>query len=163
MAQHVVGFFHSRRDAEAAVRELQSIGISFVGSNVGGAYDDSAVAVGTTSNAEATEASDGAGAGALGGGIVGGLAGVLVGLGVLTIPGLGPVLAAGPLAAAIGTTGAAIGAGAVGAAAGAAAGGLLGALVGAGIPHGDANVYAEGVRRGGTLVVARVRGRIGPQ
>ena len=79
------------------------------------------------------------------GGAVGGGAGLLAGLGLLAIPGLGPVVAAGWLAAT-----------AVGAFAGAAAGGLVGALVGAGVSDTDAHVYSESVRRGGTLVSARV-------
>ena len=79
------------------------------------------------------------------GGVVGGGAGLLAGLGLLAIPGLGPVVAAGWLAAT-----------AVGAAAGAATGGLVGALVGAGVSHGEAEVYSESVRRGGTLVSVRV-------
>lgn len=79
------------------------------------------------------------------GGVVGGGAGLLAGLGLLAIPGLGPVVAAGWLAAT-----------AVGLAAGATAGGLVGALVGAGEPEEHANVYSESVRRGGTLVTARV-------
>ncbi|MET3310292.1 hypothetical protein ABIF41_002133 [Bradyrhizobium japonicum] len=64
---------------------------------------------------------------------------------MLAIPGLGPVVAAGWLAAT-----------AVGAAAGAATGGIVGALTEAGISREDADTYAEGVRRGGTLVSARV-------
>src|SRR5215203_4083300 len=76
---------------------------------------------------------------------VGGTAGLLAGLGLLAIPGLGPVVAAGWLAAT-----------AVGAAAGAATGGIVGALTEAGISDEDAHSYAEGVRRGGTLVSARV-------
>jgi len=77
--------------------------------------------------------------------VVGGVLGLLVGIGALAIPGIGPVIAAGPLVAALGTA-------AAGAGIGAAAGGLLGALVGAGIPEEEAHLYAEGVRRGGSLV-----------
>jgi hypothetical protein len=88
----------------------------------------------------------GAGTGAGVGGVLGGGAGLLAGLGLLAIPGLGPVVAAGWLAAT-----------AVGAAAGAATGGIVGALVGAGTDPEHANVYSEAVRRGGTLVTARVR------
>ncbi len=80
------------------------------------------------------------------GGMLGGSTGLFAGLGLLAIPGLGPVVAAGWLAAA-----------AVGAAAGAAAGGLVGALVGAGLSHDEANAYTETIRRGGTLVSVRVR------
>src|SRR5215217_6377675 len=87
------------------------------------------------------EAAKGAGIG----GALGGGAGLLAGLGLLAIPGLGPVVAAGWLAST-----------AVGAAAGAATGGIVGALVDAGVSKDDASRYAEGVRRGGTLVSARV-------
>jgi uncharacterized protein (TIGR02271 family) len=79
----------------------------------------------------------GAGTGAL----FGGLAGLLVGLTALAIPGLGPVIASGPLAAAI-----------AGAGIGATAGGLISGLTRLGVPEQDANYFAEGVRRGGTLV-----------
>src|SRR4051795_5856058 len=88
---------------------------------------------------------EGAGKGAGIGAGVGGAAGLLAGLGLLAIPGLGPVVAAGWLAAT-----------AVGAAAGAATGGIVGALTEAGVSKEDAPLYAEGVRRGGTLVSARV-------
>jgi hypothetical protein len=88
---------------------------------------------------------EGAGTGAGIGAGVGGAAGLMAGLGLLAIPGLGPVVAAGWLAAT-----------AVGAAAGAATGGIVGALTEAGLSKEDADMYAEGVRRGGTLVSARV-------
>jgi hypothetical protein len=75
---------------------------------------------------------------------------LLAGLGLLAIPGVGPVVAAGWLAAA-----------AAGAAAGAAVGGATGGLVGAltenDVPEDEAHFYAEGVRRGGTLVSVKVR------
>src|SRR5471032_2070225 len=90
---------------------------------------------------EVSPTATGAGIGvALGGG-----AGLLAGLGLLAIPGLGPVVAAGWLAAL-----------AVGAAAGAGAGGLVGALVSVGTSEDHAHVYSESVRRGGTLVSAKV-------
>ena len=88
---------------------------------------------------------EGAGKGAGIGAGLGGAAGLLAGLGLLAIPGLGPVVAAGWLAST-----------ALGAAAGAATGGVVGALTQAGISKEDAPLYAEGVRRGGTLVSARV-------
>ena len=88
---------------------------------------------------------EGAGKGAGIGAGIGGAAGLLAGLGLLAIPGLGPVVAAGWLAAT-----------AVGAAAGAATGGIVGALTEAGVSKEDAPLYAEGVRRGGTLVSAKV-------
>jgi len=85
-----------------------------------------------------------AGTGASIGTIVGGGAGLLAGLGALAIPGVGPLVAAGWLVAAL-----------TGAGAGAAAGGLLGSLVSAGVDEDEAHVYAEGVKRGGTLVSVR--------
>jgi hypothetical protein len=88
-----------------------------------------------------TEAAEGAGIGATAGAIAGGAAGLLASLGLLAIPGIGPVLAAGPIVAVL--TGAGIGA---------AAGGLVGGLIGLGIPEHEAEIYAEGVNRGGTLV-----------
>lgn len=96
-----------------------------------------------------SDVAEGAGKGAATGGALGVGAGVLAGLGMLAVPGLGPVVAAGWLASA------AV-AGAAGAAAGGAVGGILGALKEAGHDDDDAHVYAEGVRRGGTLVSVRV-------
>ena len=63
----------------------------------------------------------------------------------MAIPGVGPVVAAGWLVSTL-----------AGAAAGAATGGVLGALTQAGISDDDAQVYAEGLRRGGAVVSARV-------
>jgi len=92
--------------------------------------------------------SAGAAAGVTGGAVVGGLTGLLVGLGALAIPGIGPVIAAGTIATALGSA-------AVGAGVGAVTGGILGALVGLGVPEEEAQVYAEGVKRGGILVAVR--------
>lgn len=89
---------------------------------------------------DATGTGTGAGIGA----VVGGGAGLLAGLGMLAIPGIGPLVAAGWLAAT-----------AVGAAGGAVAGGAIGALADLGIDEADAPVYSEAVRRGGVLVTAR--------
>src|ERR687885_29703 len=145
MAKSVVGLFDTSQDAQGAVQELRNAGfsaddISVVANNARGDYD--------VQDGGGSEAAEGAGAGATGGAVLGGMAGLLVGLGALAIPGVGPVVAAGTLATTLGTT-------AAGAGLGAAAGGLVGALVGAGIPENDANVYAEGVRRGGALVTVR--------
>lgn len=74
-------------------------------------------------------------------------AGTVVGtLALLTIPGVGPVAGAGWL----------LGLLVAGAAVGGATGGILGALASAGVSEADASVYAEGLRRGGSLVTARV-------
>ncbi len=70
------------------------------------------------------ETADGAAAGAGVGAVLGGLAGLLVGIGALAIPGIGPIIAAGPLAATL-----------AGAGLGAATGGVIGALADAGVPE----------------------------
>ena len=141
MTTTVSGLFDTPADATAAVRDLQALGIarddiSVVASNVSDDVDTSDVAV---------DAGAGAGLGAA----FGGLGGLLAGLGIVAIPGVGPVVAAGWLIA----TAAGAAAGAV---VGGAAGGIVGALTESGVPERDAHVYAEGVRRGGTLVTARV-------
>ena len=121
------------------------------GAAVAGAYGEPVTAPGAAFGMTTTEAMDataaestGAGAGATVGTILGGGAGLLAGLGLLAIPGVGPIVAAGWLVATI-----------TGAGVGAAGGGILGSLVGAGVPEEHAHVYAEGVRRGGTLVTVR--------
>lgn len=79
------------------------------------------------------------------GAALGGAAGLLAGLGAFVLPGIGAVVAAGWLAAAV-----------AGAVAGGAAGGIVGALVEAGVSENDAAQFADGVKRGGTLVTIRV-------
>jgi hypothetical protein len=151
MAKTVVGLFDNFTEAQNVVQELVNAGferndVSLVANDARGEYSR---AVGDTSESSTGE---GAAAGAIGGGVLGGVLGLLVGVGALAIPGIGPVLAAGPLAAALGAAGAST---VVGAGIGAAAGGVIGALVGAGIPEEDASFYAEGIRRGGTLVMVK--------
>jgi len=92
-----------------------------------------------------TDGADRAEIGAGIGAVLGGTAGLLSGLGLLAIPGIGPVVAAGWLVA----TGA-------GALAGGAAGGIIGALTQLGVSREHAHVYAESIRRGSTMVTARV-------
>jgi hypothetical protein len=82
------------------------------------------------------------------GAALGGAAGLLAGLGAFVLPGIGAVVAAGWLASAL-----------AGAVAGGAAGGVVGALIEAGVSENDAAGYAEGVRRGRTLVTIRVVSR----
>ena len=88
-----------------------------------------------------TKAPEGAAAGAGTGAVLGGVLGWLVGIGALAIPGVGPLVAAGPIVAAL------AGAGAAG-----ATGGLVGGLVGAGIPEVEAKRYAGRIREGGYLI-----------
>jgi hypothetical protein len=135
-------------DAERAVRALEAAGVSHSDISIVANNSDSWFSTdkkvdrdrdGVDDRAEAAGTGAGVGAG------LGGAAGLLAGLGLLAIPGLGPVVAAGWLAST-----------ALGAAAGAATGGIVGALTEAGVSKDDAAMYAEGVRRGGTLVTARV-------
>jgi hypothetical protein len=88
-----------------------------------------------------TKAPEGIATGAGTGAAVGGVLGWLVGIGAIAIPGFGPLVAAGPVVAAL------AGAGAAG-----ATGGLVGGLIGAGIPEVEAKRYAGRIREGGYLV-----------
>jgi uncharacterized protein (TIGR02271 family) len=151
MAKTVVGLFDNFADAQHVAQELMDHGFPREDISVVANQD----AVGRermVGDEQGTQAGDYAGTGAVSGTVLGGALGALVGAGLLAIPGIGPVLAAGPLAAAVGTASATIGAGALGAGIGAAAGGLVGGLIGFGVPEEQASYYAEGVRRGGTLV-----------
>ncbi|MFV9507602.1 MAG: general stress protein [Oscillochloridaceae bacterium umkhey_bin13] len=140
MTQTIIGLFDTRSDAEYVVRALHDQGFSTDAISLVH-RDEQGV---SKTNADDSVAEH-AGSGAVGGTVLGGALGFLVGAGLLTIPGVGPVLAAGPIAAALGSS-------ALGAGIGAATGGLAGSLVGMGVPEDDANYYAEGVRRGGALV-----------
>lgn len=88
-----------------------------------------------------TKAPEGAAAGAGTGAVLGGTLGWLAGIGALAIPGLGPLIAAGPIMAALG-----------GAAVGGTVGGLTGALVGMGIPEFEAKKYEGKVKSGSSLI-----------
>ena len=148
--QTVSALFDDRSQAENAVQALTTAGFS--GSDMSVTMRDrqqTAELAGDTG----TKAGEAAGAGAVTGTVLGALGGLLIGAGLLAIPGIGPVLAAGQIASVVGSTAAIAGATAAGAGIGAAAGGLIGALVGLGIPEDEAHVYVEGVRRGGTLVL----------
>jgi len=137
VATTIVGLFENRAQAQQVVQQLHagdSAGEDISMMSPGDTLDDSA------EGDRASGIAVGAGTGAA----LGGLGGLLVGLAALAVPGVGPVLAAGPIAAAL-----------AGAGLGAAAGGVIGALTELGIPEEDASVYAEGVRRGGTLVTVR--------
>ena len=151
--------YNNHEDARAAVRTLEDAGvahgdISILASNADNWYspdrkvdtypdrdldgrDDRAEAAGT-----------GAGIGAT----VGGTAGLLAGLGIMAIPGIGPVVAAGWLVATL-----------AGATAGGVTGSVIGALTQAGVGKEEADVYAEGLRRGGAVVSARVPDADGPR
>lgn len=148
MQKTIVALYDGITDAQSTVRDLVDNGfardqISLIARDESGQYSQH---LGTTG--EISGAAQGAGVGAGIGAALGGLGGVLIGLGALVIPGIGPVIAAGPLAAALaGVAGA--GAGAI---AGGATGGIVGALADMGVTREAAGYYAEGIRRGGTLV-----------
>ncbi len=148
MAKTVAALFDRFEDAQSLVQELIHAGVR---------RDDIGLAAGknlpkdeagryspATGTGGARDPS-GAGANAALGAALGGAAGLFVGLVAVAIPGIGPLLVAGPLVAAL-----------TGAGVGAAAGSLVGGLMDAGVSEEDANYYAEGVRRGGTLVSVRV-------
>jgi hypothetical protein len=90
---------------------------------------------------KATKAPEGASAGAGTGAVIGGALGWLAGIGAITIPGVGPFIAAGPIVAAV----AGVGAGGV-------VGGITGSLIGLGIPEYEAKRYEGRIRTGGILI-----------
>jgi uncharacterized membrane protein len=131
----VVGVFSDPEQARDAILKLREAGFS--------QENISMVTRSGGDNAErksdsnvATDAGIGAAAGGLGG--------ILLSLAAMTVPGIGMVVAAGPLLAALG-----------GAGIGAVAGGLIGALTDVGVPEEEAHYYAEGVRRGDAVVTIR--------
>jgi hypothetical protein len=143
----ITALFDSYDDAAKAVTKLEAAGVphsdvSIVASNSDDRYSSH---VRRDTVVDGDEAATGAGTGATLGTVLGGGAGLLAGLGLLAVPGVGPVVAAGWLVATL-----------TGAGAGAAAGGLVGSLTGAGLSEDEAHSYAEGLKRGGTLVTARV-------
>jgi hypothetical protein len=138
----IAGLFDDRARAMAAIHDLLDRGvprtdISIIANNAGD-WD-----------AEDSESEAGAETGAGLGAVAGGAGGLLAGLGLFTIPGIGPVVGAGWLM----TTAAGAAAGAV---LGGAAGGFVAWLTGHGVSESDAHVFAEGLRRGGTLVTIQV-------
>lgn len=138
--QTLSGLFDTYQHATAAVHALHEAGIahadiSLVSSTPRDLGDDP-IDEGATTGAEV-----GAGLGAAGG--------LLAGLGIITIPGFGPVVASGWLfATAIGAL--------AGAGIGAATGGLVGTLTSAGVSEAEAHALAEKVRSGGAIVTVRV-------
>lgn len=137
----VTSLFDTYEHAAQALHALKVAGIK--------SADISFIANSPEDIEEADLIGDDATVGAELGAFLGGAGGLLAGLGLVAIPGLGPVIAGGwLLATALGAV--------TGAGLGAAAGGIIGSLTGAGIPESDAHVYAEGIRRGGVLLTVRV-------
>ena len=143
--QHVIGVFHDGWTTREAIHALREAG--FAGADISVLMPDADPA-----REFATEtgvaAQQGAASGAVAGGLLGGLVGWLIGVGALVVPGVGPLLAAGALGAAL--TGLAVGAG---------VGAIAGALVGIGVPEDEAAWYEQEVRGGRALVSVLARDR----
>jgi hypothetical protein len=134
----VFGIYQTREGVEEAVDALRRGG--FRNADVSALFPDNA---GTKDFAHEknTKAPEGATTGASSGAVLGGTLGWLAGIGMLAIPGIGPLIAAGPIVAAL----AGVGAGGV-------VGGIVGALVGMGIPEYEAKRYEGRVKHGGILL-----------
>src|ERR1700733_4938929 len=134
----VFGIYPDRFAVEEAVEHLRTAG--FRNTDISVLFQDNQ---GTKDFAHEknTKAPEGVTTGVVAGGIAGGVLGWLTGIGVLAIPGLGPLIAAGPIIAAL------AGAGAVG-----TLGGIVGALTGMGIPEYEAKRYEGRIREGGVLL-----------
>ncbi|MDQ0194048.1 YsnF/AvaK domain-containing protein [Paenibacillus wynnii] len=139
MNKKIVGVFHTEHEASQAIEELKQHGFQ--------ADDISVIArnkkdINTINEETGTKGTGGLASGAATGGFLGGLTGLLVGIGALAIPGIGPIIAAGPIAATL-----------AGAAVGAGTGGLVGGLIGLGIPEEHAASYDKHVEEGRILVM----------
>jgi hypothetical protein len=149
----VAGLLDNIRQATETVTDLKAAGFNERDIGLAMRNDDEREPkeeTGTRAGMEAAKA-------AVGGGLLGGLTGLLVAAGVLVVPGLGPILAGGALASALGVTGGAV---AAGAGVGAAAGGVIGALIGMEIPETEARRYEAGIRAGRILVTVSTRDRV---
>jgi uncharacterized protein (TIGR02271 family) len=141
-----VGVFRDSEDARAAIGALKDAG--FRGDDISLLMPDRGQARDMAAET-GTRAGEGAATGLVAGGILGGLGGFLVGIGALAIPGVGPFIAAGAFATALG-----------GAAVGAGVGAIAGALIGMGIPKEEAEYYEGEVRGGRTLLAVRAGAQI---
>jgi rhodanese-related sulfurtransferase len=140
MAKHevVYGICTNRQILENAAEALKNDG--FAPADVAFLAPESLGKSGLTTE-KSTKAPEGAAAGAGSGLLLGGALGWFVGVGALAIPGIGPLIAAGPILAAL-----------AGAGVGSAVGGVTGALVGMGIPEYEAKRYEGMITKGGTLI-----------
>jgi hypothetical protein len=129
---------NSRIQAEQIVNGLRSEGFS--NNDISALFPDKATSM-DFAHEKHTKAPEGAATGAGSGGLLGGALGWLAGIGSLAIPGVGPLIAAGPIVAALS-----------GAAVGAAVGGIAGALIGMGIPEYEAKRYEGKVKAGNILI-----------
>src|SRR5688500_2245146 len=133
------GLYKDRESFERALEALRAA--NFRNSDISAILPDSDRTTKDLAHEINTKTPEGIAAGASAGAAVGGVLGWLVGIGAIAIPGIGPLVAAGPVVAAL------AGAGAAG-----ATGGLVGGLIGAGIPEVEAKRYAGRIREGGYLI-----------
>jgi uncharacterized membrane protein len=148
MAKTVVGLFSDKTDADNAVNALRDAG--FVSNDISIVVKDTAVSE-DLQKSKGEQLAEGAVGGAATGGVIGGIIGLIAGVTAVALPGLGALLIAGPLAAALGLTGAAATT-VSGAITGAVAGGLVGALVSLGMPQEQAERFEERIARGDILL-----------
>lgn len=138
-----MGIFDSRSQVESCVDALKAAG--FRNSDISVLLPEMGDTQ-TFAHEKNTKAPEGATVGTGTGAVLGGALGWLVGAGAIaTIPVLGPLVAAGPIMAAL-----------AGAAAGGAVGGITGTLVGFGIPEYEAKRYETFLKKGGILISAHV-------
>jgi len=135
-SQLVIGIFKSKRNAEQAVNQLRQQGFSNEEINIVSKQD--------AKKGDKEYVDDDISDGALTGGTLGGIGGLIIGAGALAIPGIGPIIAAGPIAAAL---------------SGAFAGGIAGGLIDWGIPAEVSHHYEREIAEGGTLAVIRTDAR----
>jgi uncharacterized membrane protein len=145
VTKKIVGIFDTEQEATRAIEGLHNQGFSNDEISVITRDRDELRHI---SDDTGTKAPEGVATGAATGGVLGGVTGLLAGIGALAIPGIGPILAAGPIVATL--TGAAVGAG---------AGGLVGGLIGLGIPEDEAKEYEGYVESGKILVLVEDNGR----
>ena len=134
----VFGIYATPATAENAVDHLLSIGFANAAISVLLPDDDSTRAF---AHEKHTKAPEGTVTGVTTGGVIGGTLGLLAGIGALAIPGVGPLIAAGPIMGALAGLGV-----------GGAVGGVVGALVGMGIPEYEAKRFEGAVKNGGNLL-----------
>jgi hypothetical protein len=151
--KRAIGTFSNHGDAESSLHELRDSGfemdcVSVVGQDIN--RNSSMAGAGGSDRlsdlGSENKSGDGAKGGAVAGGALGGITGLLVGLGMVAIPGVGPIMLAGAGATALATT-------LTGGAIGAATGGIVGGLIGLGIPEDHARNYSDRVEQGDYLVM----------
>src|SRR5215211_3837457 len=141
MARTVVGYFQDRQAADRAYEDLVREGFSKDDISILGRGAEGKTGL-VDEGHEGHHVTAGEGAAA------GGIFGLLLGAAAMLIPGIGPIVAVGPIAAAL--------AGAVtGGVTGAVVGGITGALIDAGVDEDTARYYDERLRQGGVLLTAR--------